>query len=102
MKTQLKTAIAALFIALPVAAFAQSNGPVTRADVQAQLKQLESAGYNPAGDKAHYPAGLEAAQARIDAQNAGAYGGVTDGASQSGSAYHPQNDVGMKSIYVGH
>ena len=102
MKTQIKTAVVAMFVALPIAAFAQSNAPVTRADVQAQLMQLESAGYHPMGGKAHYPTDLEAAQARIDAQPAGGYGGVADGASQSGSAFHPQYDVGMKSIYVGH
>jgi hypothetical protein len=102
MKTLIQTAAIAMALALPVAAFAQSDAPVTRAEVQAQLRQLESAGYNPAGDKAHYPAGIEAAQARIDAQHADEYGGVADGTSQAGGAFHPQYDVGMKSIYVGH
>ncbi|MEM5342794.1 DUF4148 domain-containing protein [Paraburkholderia azotifigens] len=102
MKTLIQTAAVAMALALPVAAFAQSNAPVTRADVQAQLEQLESAGYNPAADKVHYPAGIEAAQARIDAQHTDGYGGVADGSSQAGAGFHPQYDVGMKSIYVGH
>jgi hypothetical protein len=102
MKTLIQTAAVAIALALPVAAFAQSNAPVTRAEVQAQLEQLKSAGYNPAGDKVHYPSGIEAAQARIDAQHEDAYGGVADGASQAGTAFHPQYDVGLKSIYVGH
>ncbi|MBP0592577.1 DUF4148 domain-containing protein [Paraburkholderia sp. LEh10] len=102
MKSLIQTAAVAMLVALPIAAFAQTNAPVTRAEVQAELAQLERAGYNPAADNAHYPASLEAAQARIDAQGAGGYGGVADSASQGGSAFHPQYDVGMKSIYVGH
>jgi hypothetical protein len=102
MKTLIQTAAVAVFLTLPVASFAQSNAPVTLVEVQAQLEQLERAGYNPAADKAHYPANLQAPQARIDAENAGAYGGVANGTSQSGAALHPQYDVGLKSIYVGH
>jgi hypothetical protein len=102
MKTLIKTVAVAALFALPIASFAQTTAPVSRAEVEAQLTQLENAGYNPVGDKAHYPANLEAAQARLDAQHANGYGGVADGTSQSGSSFHPQYDVGMKSIYVGH
>ncbi|ALP66400.1 MULTISPECIES: DUF4148 domain-containing protein [Paraburkholderia] len=102
MKTLIQTAAVAVLLALPIASFAQTTAPVSRAEVEAQLAQLESAGYNPSGDKAHYPANLEAAQARLDAQHGDGYGGVADGTSQSGAAFHPQYDVGMKSIYVGH
>ncbi|MBN3755530.1 DUF4148 domain-containing protein [Paraburkholderia sp. Tr-20389] len=102
MKTLIRTAAVAMALALPIAAFAQSSAPVTRADVRAQLAQLESAGYSPAGDNAHYPTGIEATQARIDSQHADEYGGVIDHTSQAGAAFHPQYDVGLKSIYVGH
>lgn len=106
MKSLIHTAAVAVLLALPVASFAQTNAPVTRADVQAEFVQLELAGYNPASDNAHYPANLEAAQARIRAQDASEYGGVADVTSQSGAfdhpQYDPQYDVGLKSIYVGH
>src|SRR5471032_1093380 len=81
--TMFKSLIPAVVIvsalAAPAFAFAQSsdNGPVTRAEVKAQLVQLEKAGYNPAGDQINYPANIQAAQARVDAQNgqaATAYG----------------------------
>lgn len=40
-------------LAAPTFVFAQSNdnGPVTRAEVKAQLVQLEKAGYNPSSDR---------------------------------------------------
>src|SRR6185437_2522004 len=48
-------------VAIPALSFAQSNQPLTRADVRAQLVELERAGYNPAGDQAQYPKNIEAA-----------------------------------------
>ncbi len=82
----------AIAAALSVPAFAQAqvqnNGPVTRAEVKAQLVQLERAGYNPASDHTTYPANIQAAQAHVDAQQGAAvssYGGVNDGASASGA-----------------
>lgn len=102
MKTLIRTAAVATLLALPIACFAQTTAPVTRADVEAQLTQLEQAGYKPMSDRTQYPANIEAAQARLDARQAGAYGGVADGSSQSGAAFSPQYNVGLKSIYVGH
>jgi hypothetical protein len=81
-------AAVALAFAAPVASFAQSNQPLTRAEVRAQIVQLEKAGYNPGFvSDSKYPADIQAAQARIDAQNGtaqSAFGGVTDGSSQAG------------------
>jgi hypothetical protein len=89
-----KSLVPALVIAsaLSVPAFAQAadNGPVTRADVKAQLVQLERAGYNPASDQTTYPADIQAAQARVDAQQgvaASSFGGVSDGAQASGNSH---------------
>jgi Domain of unknown function (DUF4148) len=46
-------------LAVPAVSFAQqSNGPVTRAQVRAELVQLEKAGWSPAmdmGNNPHYP-----------------------------------------------
>jgi hypothetical protein len=80
--------IVAALVAVPVVSFAQAQQPLTRAEVRAELVQLQKAGYNAAGDEAHYPSNLEAAQARINAEGgsaAAAYGGVAKGSSASGS-----------------
>jgi hypothetical protein len=82
-------AAVAIAFAAPVASFAQTNQPVTRAEVRSQIVQLEKAGYNPGVvNDSKYPADVQAAQARIDAQNGtaqSAYGGVADGSAQSGA-----------------
>jgi Domain of unknown function (DUF4148) len=99
--------VVASALAVPSFAFAQSNGPVTRAEVQAQLVQLQRAGYNPASDQTQYPQNIQAAEARIAAQNhaAGGYGGTSmSGSSASGATRLPANVApgeGMKSIYFG-
>jgi mitochondrial fission protein ELM1 len=78
-------AVAAL--AAPVASFAQSNAPVTRAQVRAELNQLAKAGYHVGdGDNAHYPDAIQAAEARVAAQDSATtgYGGSANGTSASG------------------
>jgi hypothetical protein len=87
MKSLIQAVVIAAAVCAPVAAFAQSNSTVTRAQVRAELIQLEQAGYHVGdGDNAHYPEELQAAEARIAAQNAGAtaYGGSANGTSASG------------------
>jgi hypothetical protein len=88
MKSLIQAAVIAAVLAAPVASFAQSAAPVTRAQVRAELVQLEKAGYNPNASDATYPANLQAAQARVAAQNGdaqSAYGPSVAGSSQSGS-----------------
>ncbi|AXF24506.1 hypothetical protein CUJ89_29955 [Burkholderia pyrrocinia] len=46
----------ALLAASPIASFAQTDAPVTRAQVRAELADLERAGYNPIPDDVKYPA----------------------------------------------
>jgi hypothetical protein len=95
-------------LAAPTFAFAQStdNGPLTRAEVKAQLVQLEKAGYNPAEDQINYPANIQAAQARVNAeqaQAATAYGPSGSGSSAvgvRGSVAPAQNAAG--SVFFGH
>ena len=85
MKSLINAVALAALIAVPVASFAQSNQPVTRAQVRAELVQLEKAGYNPSvSDDATYPANIQAAEARVAAQNSG-YGPSTSGSSQAGA-----------------
>jgi hypothetical protein len=79
MKSLIQAVVVAAALAAPVAVFAQSNQPLTRAQVRAELVQLENAGYN-------YPADVQAAEAKVAAQNAAAtgYGGVVTGSSDAG------------------
>ncbi|MFL9964916.1 DUF4148 domain-containing protein [Paraburkholderia sediminicola] len=87
MKSLIQAVVVAAALAAPVAVFAQSNAPVTRAQVRAELVQLEQAGYNPAhGEDPYYPADIQAAEAKVAAQNGAAsgYGGVVSGSSDAG------------------
>jgi type II secretory pathway pseudopilin PulG len=113
MKSLIKAIAIAAVLAAPVASFAQSNNqPLTRAEVRNQLIQLEQAGYNPgATNDPTYPADIQAAEARVQAQNpavaqtqepvanTSGYGGVTSGSSQSGGVMQPMS--GAKSVYFG-
>ncbi|HEV3430676.1 MAG TPA: DUF4148 domain-containing protein [Paraburkholderia sp.] len=114
MKSLIQAVAVAVALVVPVASFAQSNGPVTRAQVRAELVQLEKAGYSPArGNDPHYPDDILAAEAKVAAQNS-AVGGVADGSSASGgpvttaataanaatAAARPAYD-GMKPVYFG-
>lgn len=59
----------AAVIALPALALAQSTqAPVTRAEVRADLISVEKAGYNPGRNSATYPADIQAAEAKVAAQ----------------------------------
>ncbi|HEY1999322.1 DUF4148 domain-containing protein [Paraburkholderia sp.] len=105
MKSLIKAVAIAAVLAAPIASFAQSNQPVTRAQVRAELVQLEKAGYNPASSNdATYPAQIQAAEARVAAQqgeSSSGVGGVESGSSASGApaaAIAPST----RSIYFGH
>jgi hypothetical protein len=112
--------------AVPAVSFAQDH-TITRAEVRAELVQLQQAGYNAASDNNQYPTNLQAALSRIAAsQNANvanaAYGGSAN-ASESGvpatvspmhvssvshvshvshnsRASDPQDVVGLEPIYA--
>jgi hypothetical protein len=95
--------IIAAVVAIPAVSFAQSNEPLTRAEVRAQLIQLEKAGYNPAGDQTQYPQNIQAAQARIDAGNgvsAASYGSSTSGTTSAGSRATGSDVNGLGPIYA--
>jgi hypothetical protein len=89
MKSLIKAVALAAVIAAPVASFAQSNQPLTRAEVRSQLVQLEKAGYNPGrtGRDPYYPEDIQAAEARVAAENGStsSVGGAVGGTSESGT-----------------
>jgi uncharacterized membrane protein len=87
MKSLIQAVVVAAALAAPVAVFAQSSTPLTRAQVRAELVQLEKTGYHVGdGDNAHYPEAIQAAEAKVAAQNGAAsgYGGVVSGSSDAG------------------
>ncbi|MFL9892900.1 DUF4148 domain-containing protein [Paraburkholderia sp. RL17-381-BIF-C] len=86
MKSLIQAVVVAAALAAPVAVFAQSNQPLTRAQVRAELIELEQAGYNPArGEDPTYPADIQAAEAKVAARHAATgFGGSTSGSSDSG------------------
>ena len=84
--------LAAATLGAPVVSFAQSTAPLTRAEVRADLVRVEQAGYTPSSNDINYPADIQAAEAKIAAQNDQkmtnqAVGGVAqNGSSSSGTA----------------
>ena len=73
----------------PAISFAQTDGPVTRAQVKAELARLEQAGYDPTGSGTDYPVGMRAAEAQLARHgtdhSAPGYGGQREGTSESGT-----------------
>ncbi|MGU7778854.1 DUF4148 domain-containing protein [Burkholderia sp. PU8-34] len=79
-----------IFVALLAsrAAMAQSPAPLTRAQVMEELYRLEAAGYNPsAGDEGDYPADIQAAEAKVAAQQA------AQAAAAAAAAAAPQSGI---------
>jgi type II secretory pathway pseudopilin PulG len=100
MKSLINAVAVAAALAIPAASFAQSNDQVTRAQVRHELAQLQKAGYRAGqGDQAFYPAQIEAATARVAAEekSASGFGGVNSGSSASGA---PATN-GVRSLYSG-
>ena len=101
MNSTIRAVIAAVAIAAPFSAFAQSNAPITRTEVKAQLVQLENAGYSPAAKDPSYPRDVQAATNRVSNSE----GGSADGSSAVGTrlrAAEPSASVsGHDSVYFG-
>jgi flagellar motor protein MotB len=97
MKRAIHAILMAAVLAAPALTFAQSNnGPLTRAQVKAELVQIEDAGYHPAQKGLHYPDDIQAAEAKLNAQSQSqsntAYGGVSNSTAGTGSAANAQSD----------
>ncbi|KAG8154925.1 DUF4148 domain-containing protein [Burkholderia catarinensis] len=69
MKTLIRAVLISCALSAPIIAFAQTaGGPLTRADVRADLVRVESAGYRPVGSDPYYPDDIQAAEAKVAAQ----------------------------------
>jgi Domain of unknown function (DUF4148) len=112
MKALMCAVFAATVVAVPSLASAQTsnqvtNGPVTRAEVRADLVQLEQAGYHPEKDDPYYPANVQAAEARIHAVPGAdeSYGGVENSSAVgAGVPTVPMSAVPIENhtLYSGH
>jgi|HubBroStandDraft_5_1064220.scaffolds.fasta_scaffold283711_2 hypothetical protein len=103
-KALISAFVVAAALVAPALASAQTSGPLTRAEVKAQLVQLEAAGYNPSSDHTTYPRDIQAAEARVATQNGSAtsYGPSLSGTSDSGARTTDFEAVHGRSIYSGH
>lgn len=93
MKNLISAVAVAALLAVPAISFAQSNQPLTRAQVRAQLVELENAGYRPAADAMYYPQNLQAAEQRVEQEKlaqggTSGYGAPAAGTSEAGDAAH--------------
>ena len=116
MKNLIQAVVVAAALAAPVAVFAQNDAPLTRAQVRAELVELENAGYHPAvGQDPHYPADIQAAEARVAQQRAAVAqapaidnSGIGSEAQAAAAAGKPvkvvrvQADDALKSLYRHH
>ncbi|VWC42913.1 purine nucleoside phosphorylase [Burkholderia lata] len=99
MKSLVSAVVAAAALSASFGAFAQST--VTRAQVREELVQLESVGYKPGQSSPHYPADIQAAQARVNGGDNSGSGGQPAATVQGGApAATVQNP--RDSVYFGH
>jgi Domain of unknown function (DUF4148) len=98
MKSLINAVVTASVFAAPVVALAQSNGPLTREQVQNEIVQLEKAGFNPANaNTVDFPTTIQAAGGRVAGQDSG-YGPEMSGSTQAG---RPISSPGVKPIFFG-
>lgn len=72
--------VVAVTLTGPLETLAQSNAPVTRAQVKAELRQLEQVGYNPGrAEDADYPSDIQTAEARLTQKDEAARADSHDG-----------------------
>jgi hypothetical protein len=87
MNSLVKTIVIVGAFVTPIASFAQSNDPVTRAQVRAELVELEQTGWRPTQGHTTYPADIQAAEAKVaEKSRASGVGRDAYGSSASG---HP-------------
>lgn len=95
--TIMKALVSAIFVscalAAPVCAFAQSSdGPVTRAEVRADLQRVEQAGYRPGGSEINYPNDIQHAEAIVAQEN------TTSNAAMGGTAMTGTSGSGAPAV----
>ncbi|AWV03868.1 DUF4148 domain-containing protein [Burkholderia sp. JP2-270] len=99
MKSLVSAVVAAVALSASFGVFAQST--VTRAQLRNELVQLEKAGYKPGLSSPHYPADIQAAQARVHAVDKTGYG-AQPAATVQGGAPAAKAQSPRDSVYFGH
>ncbi|PXW22484.1 DUF4148 domain-containing protein [Paraburkholderia caballeronis] len=99
--------VVAAALVVPAISFAQTAQPLTRAQVRAELVQLEKAGYSPAENQVNYPEDLQAAEQRVNEQklaqaNTSGYGAPAAGTSAAGQAVQPAQVRPQQAVFFGH
>ncbi|WP_431825765.1 DUF4148 domain-containing protein [Burkholderia sp. F1] len=100
MKSFIYAVVAATALSASYGAFAQSSQP-TRAQVRAELVQLEQAGYKPEVSDVHYPQALQAAQTRVTSADETGYGAQAAAGVRAGHVVS-LTQSGPGSVYFGH
>ncbi|MDN7874988.1 DUF4148 domain-containing protein [Burkholderia aenigmatica] len=106
MKIAIRTIMLAAVIVPTIASAAQSGSGLTRAEVRAQIAQLEQAGYNPARKDIDYPRSIQQAEARVRSSeatrraDASGYGSAQPEGAGSGTAVH--SHASARSLYLHH
>lgn len=101
-KSFIPALVIASAIAAPVLAQAQEAG-LTRAQVKAELAQMQQGGYSPSSDHATYPVETQAAEQRAVSSGVveTAYGTSTSGTSATGSRMIVGQSNAARSTYFG-
>jgi hypothetical protein len=111
MKSLIKATLISCALVAPVFAVAQTsvqtnNGPLTRAEVRADLVRLEQAGYRPSIKDIHYPSDIQAAEAKVAASNdalaTNAVGGAGASSDVGGGVGAAAPETSEHSVYSGH
>jgi len=107
VKSLVQAIVLAAVFAAPMSSFAQSHSSITRAEVRAELMQLENAGYNPGrGSDPHYPNDLQAAEVRVGEQNSktSGFGGSSETGTYSEVPHTAKYTAGrdLVLIFFGH
>jgi hypothetical protein len=101
MKSLVSAVAAAAALSASFGAFAQ-QAPLTRAQVRADLVQVEKAGYRPGLSSPYYPENVQAAEARVHAADNTGYGAQPAPVVHAGSrAAAPAAANGRDSIFFG-
>jgi uncharacterized membrane protein len=105
MKSLIQIIVIGAALSAPIASFAQSSAPLTRAEVKAEVVELEKSGSSPAAaNDFNYPQVTQAAEARVAANSgngeaATGFGGAGDHSNISGS---PAGKDSTRSPYLGY
>ncbi len=101
MKSLVCAVVAAAALSASFGAVAQTDAPLTRAQVREELVQLEKAGYKLDSSGPSYPAEFQAAQARANTEDASGVGSQAAAGAHAGRPAVAMR-VPDNSIFFGH